>query len=137
VGLVWCDRPCAKPILTRPPPYVQVRPYGFDGKWPDRYHLALAQRQNATHAFVVRTRNRSLCTPVPPHNVSAWDARPLNTFVRQRAFLAGLAAAACTSGRGGDADGAPLGPPATWSVAAPLAAPTEYARLPSVFLDNV
>ena len=78
---------------------LEVRPYNFDGAWPDRYHLAMAQRENATHAFVVRTRNRSLCTPVPPANVSAWNAPPLNTHVREAAFTAGLAAAACTSGR--------------------------------------
>ena len=32
---------------------LEVRPYNFDGAWPDRYHLAMAQRENATHAFVV------------------------------------------------------------------------------------
>ena len=77
---------------------LEVRPYNFDGAWPDRYHLAMAQRENATHAFVVRTRNRSLCTPVPPANVSAWNARPLNTHVREAAFTAGLAAAAAPAG---------------------------------------
>ena len=115
---------------------LEVRPYNFDGAWPDRYHLAMAQRENATHAFVVRTRNRSLCTPVPPANVSAWNARPLNTHVREAAFTAGLAAAVCTSGRAAAAGAPPL-PAAAWSVGAPLASPVEYSALPSVFLDNV
>ena len=80
--------------------FVEIRPYHFDGAWPDAYHYAMAQRENATHAFVVRTVNRSLCSPEPPANVSAWDARPLNTHVRAHVFLRALDAAACSRGQG-------------------------------------
>lgn len=84
---------------------IEIRPYGFHGRWPDQYHYAMARRQNATHAFVIQTRDRTLCESthtngVPPANVSAWDARPLNTHVRLDAFSTALGAAACTSGRG-------------------------------------
>ena len=80
--------------------FVEIRPYHFDGAWPDAYHYAMAQRENATRAFVVRTVNRSLCSPLPPANVTAWDARPLNTHVRAHAFLRALDAAACSRGEG-------------------------------------
>ena len=72
---------------------IEIRPYGFDGAWPDQYHFAMARRENATHAFVIRTVDRTLCTPVPAANVSAWDARPLNTRVQPAAFSVALAAA--------------------------------------------
>ena len=111
---------------------VEIRPYGFVGRWPDQYHYTLHRQQNETHAFVLRTVDRTLCTPVPAANVSAWDARPLNTHVRPAAFRAALAAAACTSGRAGtgglEGGGIPLEPPA--------ASPIKYSTLHSVTIDN-
>lgn len=80
--------------------FVEIRPYHFDGSWPDSYHYAMAQRENATRAFVVRTVDPSLCTPIPQANVSAWDARPLDTHVLPRVLLRALDAAACTRGLG-------------------------------------
>ena len=53
---------------------VEVRPYGFHGRWPNQYHLSMARQQNATHAFVIQTTRPELCLPVPPANVSVWDA---------------------------------------------------------------
>ena len=79
---------------------IEIRPYGFDGSWPDQYHYSMARRQNATHAFVIRTTDRTLCEPIPLANVTAWDARPLNTFVKPQAFERALAAAACARGGG-------------------------------------
>jgi len=77
---------------------IEVRPYHFDGIWPDSYHYAMAQRENATRIFVVRTVNRHLCKPLPLANVSPWDARPLNTYVRSQVLLRALDAAACSRG---------------------------------------
>ncbi|KAL3932368.1 MAG: hypothetical protein SGPRY_000734 [Prymnesium sp.] len=59
---------------------IEIRPYHFDGRWPDSYHYAMAQQENMTRIFVIRTTNRSLCSPIPNANVSAWDARPLDTY---------------------------------------------------------
>ena len=95
----------------------------------------MAQRQNATHAFVLQTRDPKLCSPVPPRNVSAWDARPLNTRVVPAAFERALAAAACASGRDADTATRPRG--RLTSVPSPVAtAPFEYGALHSVFIDN-
>lgn len=47
--------------------------------------MAMARRENATHAFVIRTTDRTLCTPVPPANVSAWDAVRAATTTSSRA----------------------------------------------------
>lgn len=111
---------------------VEIRPYGFQGAWPDKYHLAMALRENATHAFVLQTRDRSLCSPVPPANVSAWDARPLNTFVQPNAFVRALAAVACARSSGSGSASRALvevpNPAAT--------APFEYDVLRSVVIDN-
>ena len=113
---------------------VEIRPYGFDGPWPDQYHLSMARQENATHAFVIRTRDRTLCSPVPPANVSAWDARPLNTRVRHDAFVRALAAAACTSGRQPPRGSAAA---AVLAVPAPAASsPFDYRALHTVAIDN-
>ena len=100
--------------------------------------------ENATHAFVLQTTDRTLCAGerghaccdangVPWQNVSAWDARPLNTRVKPSVFVRALAAAACTSGRGGGGGGAAV----LAEVPSPAAtAPFEYSALRSVVLDN-
>jgi len=126
-------------FMRRGAALLEVRPYGFNGRWPDQYHYAMARQQNATHAFVLRTTDRFLCESahtngVPPANVSAWDARPLNTYVRVAAFERALAAAACTSGRAG---GQAL--PHAWSEIPPADgswAPFDYGALHSVRIDN-
>ena len=104
---------------------------------PDQYHFAMARQQNVTHAFVIRTLDRTLCESahtngVPPANVSAWDARPLNTYVRVDAFDRALAAAACTSGRG------PASIPVRTLKRIPRHPddPFEYGELHSAVVDN-
>lgn len=124
-----------------------------------QYHLAMARVENAvrvltlacctphdlyakrlvaslpfvvqTHAFVVQTRDRMLCTPVPPANISAWDARPLNTRVRPVAFDRALAAAACARSDYTRPSGDP-----TWSIPLRAVAPFAYSMLHSAIIDN-
>ena len=113
---------------------IEVRPYGFQGSWPDQYHLSMAQRENATHAFVLQTRDRRLCEPRPLANVSAWDARPLNTRVEPAAFRRALAAAACAQGTH---DNPPGGTAVLKEVPTPAATrPFTYGSLASVVIDN-
>ena len=120
-------------FMRRRAALIEVRPYGFQGGWPDQYHLSMAQRENATHVFVLQTRDRTLCEPLPLPNVSAWDARPLNTRVEPAAFRRALSAAACAQGHG---------PPGTRAevlseVPRPAATrPFEYGSLASVVIDN-
>ena len=124
---------------------IEVRPYGFDGAWPDQYHFAMARRENATHAFVIRTVDRTLCSPVPAANVSAWDARPLNIRVLPGALTLALAAAACTSGgagvvapplAAGDRAAAAAERAAVAMLQQPATAPIDYAALDSVVIEN-
>ena len=88
-----------------------------------------------THAFILQTRDRTLCTPVPPANVSAWDARPLNTRVRTDAFERALAAAACTSGRHRQGWPDPLQGPVVVP-ASPASSPFDYRSLHTAVIDN-
>ena len=113
---------------------IEVRPYGFEGRWPDQYHYSMARQQNETHVFVISTLNRYLCSPLPPANVTAWDARPLNTYVNLTVFDSALAAAACTSGRGGSGLGI-IDHPSVLPVAA--VSPFAYGSLHSVYFHNI
>ena len=116
---------------------VEVRPYGFVGAWPDSYHLALARRENATRAFVVQTADPSLCEPRPAANVSAWDARPLNTIVRPAVLLRALNAAACAGGFARAPGGVKRREAALTAVPESPAAPFDYRRLQSPVLWNM
>jgi len=113
---------------------IEVRPYGFEGRWPDQYHYSMARQQNETHVFVISTLNRNLCSPSPPANVTAWDARPLNTYVNLTVFDSALAAAACTSGRGSSGLGV-IEHPSVLPVAA--VSPFTYGSLHSVHFHNI
>ena len=110
---------------------LEVRPYGFRGSWPDRYHLAMARQENATHAFILQTTDPALCEPVPAANVSAWDARPLNTRVRPAVFERALAAAACARGAASAAR-SPSGAAPSPAAASPFL----YSALNSVVIEN-
>jgi hypothetical protein len=135
-------------FMRRGSALVEARPFGFRGAWPDRYHLSMAQRENATHAFVIQTTDRTLCGDPrtgglpPPANVSAWDARPLNTHVQRGAFLRALAAAACAvtpSSRNEGGEGLHRGDHlgVRPQVPTPLAvSPFDYSALQSVVIDN-
>jgi hypothetical protein len=54
---------------------VEVRPYHFEGAWPDRYFRALTSLERAVHYYQVSSGDASLSIPRPPDNVSVWDAR--------------------------------------------------------------
>ena len=83
---------------------------------------------------MLQTHDRHLCSPVPPANISAWDARPLNTHVRPETFLRALAAAACTSvwqhGHEGHVKRVPTAP----TPAATM--PFDYGALESIVIEN-
>ena len=108
-------------------------------------HAAAAAAQRAcgrvslaqTHAFIVQTLDRTLCSPVPPANVSAWDARPLNTHVQPEAFERALAAAACTRGQQQAGASSPGRPVVTLTVPNPPATqPFDYTALRSAVIGN-
>ena len=52
-----------------------MRPYRFEGAWPDKYFRALSALEQATLYFQVSSGSAALSLPRPPDNVSVWDAR--------------------------------------------------------------
>ena len=54
---------------------LEVRPYNFEGPWPDRYFRALTAVERAVHYYQVSSGAAALSSPRPPDNVSVWDAR--------------------------------------------------------------
>lgn len=54
---------------------VEVRPYGFEGAWPDGYFRALTSLEQAVHYWQVSSGDAALSVPPPPEKVSVWDAR--------------------------------------------------------------
>ena len=54
---------------------VEVRPYGFEGEWPDKYFKALTSLEQAVLYLQVSAGSPALSVPRPPANVSVWDAR--------------------------------------------------------------
>ena len=65
---------------------VEVRPYGFTGRWPDQYHYALARQQNSTHAFVIQTRDRTLCESKHTNGVPPGIFARLHTLIVKSLF---------------------------------------------------
>ena len=62
-------------FMRRGSALVEVRPYNFEGPWPDRYFRALSALERAVHYYQVSAGNAALSSPTPPDNVSVWDAR--------------------------------------------------------------
>ena len=62
-------------FMRRGASLVEVRPYHFEGGWPDRYFRALSALEQAVHYFQVSAGNAALSIARPPDNVSVWGAR--------------------------------------------------------------
>ncbi|KAL1505068.1 hypothetical protein AB1Y20_008828 [Prymnesium parvum] len=54
---------------------VEVRPYGFEGAWPDHYFKELSALEHAVFYFQVTSGDPELSVPAPRKDVSVWDAR--------------------------------------------------------------
>jgi hypothetical protein len=54
---------------------VEVRPYGFEGSWPDQYFKAQLAIEDAVHFYQISTGSTSLMHPPPPANATGWVAR--------------------------------------------------------------
>jgi hypothetical protein len=54
---------------------VEVRPYRFEGAWPDKYFRSLSALEQAIFYFQVSSSSRELSVPMPAANVSVWEAR--------------------------------------------------------------
>ena len=53
----------------------QVRPYRFEGAWPDKYFRALTSLEQAVLYWQVSSGGAKLSVPRPKDDVSVWDAR--------------------------------------------------------------
>lgn len=62
-------------FMRRGAALVEVRPYNFEGSWPDRYFRALSALERAVLFYRVSSGHASLSIPQPADNVSVWDAR--------------------------------------------------------------
>ena len=54
---------------------LEVRPYRFEGEWPDKYFRALTSLEQAVHYLQVSSGSPELSIPEPAKDVSVWDAR--------------------------------------------------------------
>ena len=54
---------------------VEVRPYGFEGSWPDQYLKTQLGVEERVHFYQVSTGDTRLMTPPPPRNATGWVAR--------------------------------------------------------------
>ena len=52
-----------------------MRPYRFEGEWPDKYFRALTALEQTVHYYQISSGSRELSVPTPPADVSTWDAR--------------------------------------------------------------
>ena len=62
-------------FMRRGASLVEVRPYRFEGTWPDRYFRAWSALEQAVHYYQVTSGSAALSIPQPVENVSIWDAR--------------------------------------------------------------
>mmetsp|Transcript_40144 Transcript_40144/g.90973 ORF Transcript_40144/g.90973 Transcript_40144/m.90973 type:complete len:117 (-) Transcript_40144:195-545(-) len=61
--------------MSRGSSLVEVRPYRFEGDWPDRYFRHLTSLEQAVHYYQISSGSPELSVPTPPADVSVWDAR--------------------------------------------------------------
>lgn len=61
-------------FMRRGSAMVEVRPYGFEGQWPDRYLKLLTGIENAVHYYQISSGAPQLSSPRPPYDVLPWDA---------------------------------------------------------------
>ena len=52
-----------------------MRPYHFEGTWPDHYFKELSALEHAILYFQVTSGSPQLSVPTPKADVSVWDAR--------------------------------------------------------------
>ena len=71
-------------FMRRGSAMIEVRPYGFEGQWPDRYLKLLTAIENAVHYYQISTGAPQLSSPRPPYDVLAWDAWNRDTKVPWR-----------------------------------------------------
>ena len=62
-------------FMRRGAALVEVRPYHFEGDWPDKYFRALTSLEQAVHYLQVSSDSPELSIPEPSKDVSVWDAR--------------------------------------------------------------
>ena len=66
---------CHAAFMRRGAALVEVRPYHFEGDWPDKYFRALTSLEQAVHYLQVSSDSPELSIPEPSKDVSVWDAR--------------------------------------------------------------
>jgi len=62
-------------FMRRGASLLEVRPYRFEGSWPDKYFRALTSLDRAVHYYQVSAGSADLSEPRPKDDVSVWDAR--------------------------------------------------------------
>jgi hypothetical protein len=77
---------------------VEVRPYNFEGSWPDKYFRALTALEQRVLYFQVSSGSPALSTPRPKPDVSVWDARDHNVRLPWRTMREVLQAVAAVRG---------------------------------------
>ena len=71
-----------------------MRPFGFEGSWPDKYMRGLTGLERAVHYWQISAGSPELSVPPPRADVSVWDARDHAVLVPWFALLQVLRAAA-------------------------------------------
>jgi len=85
-------------FLPRGGSLVEVRPYRFEGKWPDRYFRDLSALEASPLYFQVSSGSPALSVPPPKPDVSVWDARDHGVRLPWRALREVLAKVAWCAG---------------------------------------
>ena len=71
-----------------------MRPYGFDGAWPDKYMRELTSLEAAVHYLQISSGVPALSVPPPSADVSVWDVRDHAVVLPWGALLQQLRVAA-------------------------------------------
>lgn len=62
-------------FMRRGAALVEVRPYHFEGPWPDKYFRSWSALEQSVHYYQVTSGSPELSVPRPESNVTVWDAR--------------------------------------------------------------
>ena len=84
-------------FMRRGAALVEVRPYNFEGAWPDGYFRSLTALEQAIFYFQVSSGSPKLSSPVPKPDVSVWDARDHGVELPWRTLRDVLAAVAAVN----------------------------------------
>ena len=85
-------------FMRRGSALVEVRPYHFEGAWPDRYFKALTSLEQHVHYYQVSAGGPTLSVPEPKPDVSTWDARDHAVKLPWRTLRSVLLAIAADAG---------------------------------------